>query len=105
MNISKYKQNKLVIEGDLVNYYTACAVLAHDFRNKYFKGNADLDWVGEPGGVLMINDFYFGMDDIITALKKKVTIKKLFEWYDYYTEPTPRAMPKVNFNGWLKGMR
>ena len=92
-----------IIAQDLIDYEYACNALALDFNQRYFKGNADWDWVAGTGSVLMISDFYFGMSDIILALKKEVTIKKLFEWYDYYTEP--RKGNGVNFNNWLKGMR
>lgn len=94
------------IQSDLIDYEYACNGLALDFNQRYFKGNADWCWVSDEGGVLMISDFYFGMEDIILALKKNVSIKKLFEWYDYYTDiRIDDKTEKVNFNNWLKGMR
>lgn len=109
MKLSKYKQKRLEIDECLDEYTYACDELARIFIQKYFKNvavgcNREPEWVcDDPGTVLIANDFYFGMDDIITALKKNVTIKKLFEWYDYYTEPQEGF--KVNFNSWLKGKK
>ncbi|HNU76512.1 MAG TPA: hypothetical protein PKL88_02255 [bacterium] len=107
--ISKYRQERMEINFWLTEYFSDCNELARIFIQKYFRGVAvgcdgSPEWVcDEPGTVLIVNDFYFGMSDIILALKKEVTIKKLFEWYDYYTEP--RKGNGVNFNNWLKGMR
>jgi hypothetical protein len=105
MKLSKYKEKRMLIQSDLDDYYQACNGLAFEFQEKYFgvKYNFYPDWVNdEIGTVLMINDYFFGMDDIILALKKNVTRKKLFEWYDYYTEGNTKL--KVNFNNYLKGV-
>jgi len=92
---------------DLEEYYKACDNLVFDFIDKYFKdeGNSH-DWVGEIGGVAIINDYYFNFDDIVFALKKKVSRKKLFEWYDYSTDPKIYETGKMfNFNSFIKGER
>lgn len=58
------------------------------FKNTYFK-NIDCEdyWIGgEIGGVLFINDFFFGFDNIKYAIDNRITEKELFNWYDKVLE-------------------
>ena len=103
--LSKYKEKRMEIDFWLTEYYSGCNELARLFMLKYFGKDADVppDWVADQiGGVLIVNDYFFNMRDIIIALTKNVTRKKLFEWYDYYTEGNTKL--KVNFNNYLKGV-
>ncbi len=99
------KQKKMEIDFWLTEYANTCNEIARLFEIKYFGKDADLppDWVADRvGEVLIVNDYFFDMRDILTALEKNVTRKKLFEWYDYYTEGNTKL--KVNFNNFLKGV-
>lgn len=54
------------------------------FIDKYFGKDATEVWwiMGEIGGILVINDYYFDIQDIVTALRENTSKKKLFEVYD-----------------------
>ena len=64
-------------------YEKACQKIAQEINKKYFEGEAEIDWVAEDiGGVLMIADYFFDVDEMITALKYKATEKQFFDWYN-----------------------
>lgn len=86
----------------LREYYRACNEIAKAFVGYYFsKGDVDMWWVADiPGTVLVINDYFFGMEDILTALREKAPKKKLFDWIDQQEKKDT----KINFNNYLKGV-
>lgn len=75
------------------------------FVKKYFK-DADWYWIGDDiGGVIEVNDYFFGFDRIREALKYKASAKKLFAYYDLESEKMfeiPESKPDVNFRTFLR---
>lgn len=71
-------------------YEQVCNELMYAFLDEYYlDGGAtinDIDfyWIGsEPGGVLSVGDEFFGMDNIVDAMRYKPTRKQLFDFYYY----------------------
>lgn len=75
MNMSKQLQN----------YYNAVEDLTKLFCKRYFKDTYEYDvndWVASDiGGVICINDYFFNIKYIETAIKHKATKKELFDYY------------------------
>lgn len=54
------------------------------FIARYFDTPVDVYWVNsEIGGVLVINDYFFSLQDIVDYIKYDYSKKKMFERYDY----------------------
>lgn len=74
----------------LQNYYNAVENLTKLFCKRYFKDTYEYnvnDWAASDiGGVICINDYFFGMNYIETAIKHKATKKELFDYYDFALE-------------------
>ena len=69
---------------DLIEQYEDISEqIAKYFCNKYFKTD-EYDWVSnQKGGVLMIGDYYFSLENMLDYLKYKYGVDKMFEHYDY----------------------
>ena len=58
--------------------------VADVFVNKYFGKNAsDVYWIGEDiGGVMVINDYFFDLSDMIDFLRYNYSTDDMFEYYE-----------------------
>jgi len=70
------------------DYEKACEAIAAKFVEKYFKDSyPDSFWVSNDiGGIFFVNDFYFGIDRMVTALKYKATFEQIFDYYNMEIE-------------------
>lgn len=75
------------------------------FIEKYFDGEADYFWIGDDvGGVLSVNDYFFGLDRIIEALRYKASKKDFFAYYDIELDATMKGEKVgINFRNFLRG--
>lgn len=93
----------------LENYYKAVEDLTKLFCKRYFKNFYNYrasDWVGgDIGGVICINDYWFNVKNIETAIKYKATKKELFGYYDYSLENDSENKDCVSFERYLKYFR
>ena len=98
-NMSKY----------LKNYYNAVEDLTKYFCKKYFKDVYEYDvndWVGcDIGGIICINDYWFSLNNIETAIAYKATEKELFGYYDYSYEKHVAEKGCISFEHYLKYFR
>ena len=83
-------------------YEDACQEVADKFVEKYFRNTAsDMFWVGdEVGGVYVINDYFFGMDNMVDYFRHQYTIKDMFACYDYQLEEYTNKKSPVNIKNW-----
>ena len=58
----------------------------------YFVGSQD-----EDREVLAVNDYFFNLEDIVSFIRYKYTIKELFEYYDYALENKKNI---INIKNW-----
>lgn len=67
----------------LKNYQQSIQDIADAFVKKYYGDDiSDQYWTDEIGGIFCANDYYWGVDNMIDALRFKCSKKRLFEWYD-----------------------
>lgn len=94
------------IMKEIIQYEKACEAIKDKFIKKYFKdAYNDWFWVGEKiGGVFYINNYYFNIDFMITALKYKATIDQIFDYYNAEVDYGLREDQgqKFNFKNYLK---
>lgn len=97
---SKDKYNSHV--ALIMRYQDDCNWIAREFSMKYFgeiEFGMEDNWVaGDVGGVIMISDYFFDMENMVRALADKVSKKSLFEWYDQWTDPNNKI--KINLKYW-----
>lgn len=69
----------------LIRYESACEFIATEFVNKYYrKASPEVYWIGDKtGGLLSVNDELYDMDFMVEALRLKIGVKKMFEYYEY----------------------
>mgnify|MGYP001578386179 CR=1 FL=1 len=95
------RNSQLKIKGwatALLKWESATSELASEFVNKYFKGNDDNWWVAEEiGGCFVVGDYFWDMNDIVTAIRHNIPAKKLFGYYDYRIKLTEKGKP-VDYN-------
>lgn len=91
-----------------VQYLIAVERIAMFFTKRYF-GNSysysSRDWVAlDIGGVLMVNDHFFNVDDMIQYMKNKYTRKEMFAYYEYALGIRSEGEDKlpVNIKHWKK---
>ena len=74
------------IQKALNNYEDACENLAARFMEKYYVEDTEYpfhDWVGGTvGEVMLINDDYWSLSDMVTALDLSALPSKLFKWHN-----------------------
>lgn len=70
------------------NYETACQNIAKEFIKTYYVdkdipfSDVDWSWIGdEIGGIIGINDEFWCVDNMKTALELGADKEKLFKWY------------------------
>lgn len=80
-------------------YESACWDVALAFMAKYYKGvECDYWWVAnEVGECLHVNDSYWNMDVMHTALKINAPVGKLFDWYEHSTDPNADKINLIHF--------
>lgn len=85
-------------------YYKSIEDLTKLFCRKYFDEVYEYDtndWVaGDIGDVICINDYWFNMSDIETAIKYSASEKELFDYYDSTLEGK-----EISFKNYLKYFR
>jgi hypothetical protein len=87
---------------DLQNWYKATDKLAKSFADYYFGDATDVYWIsGDVGGVLVINDYFFGMTDIVDYIQYKYSEKDMFDHYEWRAEETMKnGTPIYNIKNW-----
>jgi len=63
-------------------YEMGCEQVADAFVNQYFSG-VSWEWIGdEVGGTLQVCDYFFGLDDMVIAVKLLPPWELIDEWWD-----------------------
>lgn len=88
----------------LTNYELACESIALEFTLQYY---ADVDsefyWIGDQvGGLLSVNDEFYDMQFMVEALRLKIGVKKMFEYYEYKMDPKVKSPNKMEY--WMSGL-
>ena len=87
----------------LDNYFKSCEEVKKAFVKKYFDCPTDIYWIADKiGEVLAVNDYFFDMRFMITALLFNVSGKKMFRFYDYDLQERQTGKSPMNFENWLK---
>jgi len=86
----------------LGEYRAACEEIARVFVDTYhntYPGFTDESrWIADDvGGVLEIGDYFWNMEDMVTALEMECKEKILFQWYDESLEHYLKAGQKEGF--------
>jgi len=92
---------------ELKTYYEATDALAKAFVKKHFEENDFIEplqwWVGDDiGGVYCVNDYYFDVDFMTTALKNKATLGQVIDYYDLSLEAYENSKTIANFKNYIK---
>ncbi len=76
--------------------------LVDAFVKKYYGENAsDVYWIGdEIGGILVVNDQYWNINNVVDALRWNCSKERLFKWYELFIES--RESPCVNLRNYAK---
>ena len=95
------KKTNLILQ----QYYEACKELMGEFVRIYYKESGIEDtevwWVSNNiGTVACINDYYWNMEDMATAIKHNISEKVLFDWYD-----TTNGGSNINLINYLDNTR
>ena len=77
--------------------------LTDKFIRKYFGKDAEAWWVGdEIGGVLAVNDYFFGLDRIVGAMRFKATFEQLSDYHELEMEKIENGKDLANFENYVK---
>ena len=81
------------------NWEKATQALADTFVDRYYgESLSEHYWVGdEIGGILVANDQFWNLGDIVDALKCNCSKKRLFEWYDLLNGKDTRQINLKNY--------
>ena len=82
------------------NYQNACNDYLQAFclKHNFDFEDAKSSWVSDiPGTIVMVGDYYFSMETIITDINEDVPEHVLFQWYDYSLEDGCN----MNYQTWL----
>ena len=99
----------IIKENILSDWEKVTNDLATEFVIKYFSAaesefGEDYWWVaGEVGGVLFVNDYFFGFSRIVEAIRYEATAEQLFEYYKLEAKSHKENPMKVNFRNYVKG--
>ena len=87
----------------LNDYYDACNLIKIAFIEEYFcdeditLNDVDAYWIADkPGEVCFINDYFWNMEDFVTALDFQIPKTVLFKWYDYSLEEHEKGKCPIN---------
>lgn len=88
-------------------YKQACEEVREAFVQKYYntypEWTDESEWVaGDIGGVLAVNDEYWSIADMVTALKLDANEKDLFDWYNDSIDAAIRQQEYYNLENYLK---
>lgn len=75
------------------------------FFAEYYFGNdiSDFYWVADDiGGVCVINDYFFDLNDMVDFLCYRYSKKKMFEYYEYRLECANSWDTGVNIRDYKK---
>lgn len=100
----------------LVNYEIACEKVAKEFVKKYFVDeyegsepevtidDIDFSWVGDRVGEILVvqDEYFFNLSDIVYSLRRKVSPDLLFEWYDEMIADGVDDKPILNLENYIK---
>lgn len=93
----------------LHEYENVCVRLAHAFVAQYycekddFVEDVSMFWVGdEVGSVLVINDDFWNMEDIVQAFRYNPTRDQLFKWHDQWIDEKNKE--KKNLKWFVKNV-
>ncbi len=94
-------------------YENACNKIVLEIFKAYFSEYETIEygydwfWVSDTvGDVLCIGDYYFSLDDMITALRYNCPEKQFFDWYDHCLSLAREdKKPEVNFKNYIKYYR
>ncbi len=68
----------------LKNWEDETELLATYFINRYFGNDTEHYWVcDEIGSVLVVNDYFFNVGDMVEFIRGNYSKDKMFEYYDY----------------------
>lgn len=90
------------------DFENATEALTEVFMDTYFPNTYKKEtfWVcDEIGSVFFINDYFFTLDRILESLRRNVSRKQLFGYYDYELEHStthPNEPTPINFSHYLK---
>lgn len=94
------------MKKELKAYYEATDNLAKFFANKYFTDkNCEPEewWVADDiGGVYHVNDYYFDINYMATALEYNATFDQVADYYDLALEAYENKKTIANFKNYLK---
>ena len=88
----------------ILAYEEAVENLASAFIEKYYGTEAtEVWWVAEQvGGVLIINDGFWNLEDIVTALRLKIPKRVLFKWDSDSLDAAMKEETFMNLNTFFK---
>jgi hypothetical protein len=88
----------------LTNWEKCTLALARAFVKHYFGNPQDYDWYfisDEIGSVLVINDYFFGMTDIVDYIQYKYSEKDMFDHHDTMLKNAEKGMSiDANIKNW-----
>lgn len=89
-------------EQEITKYNVACNEILHHFKVKYFCDRKtavdDIDsfWIADRiGSVVCIGDYFWNMEDMVYALEKNISAKRVFDYNDKSIEDredAPRSL-------------
>ena len=87
----------------LQNWENETEELCQYFHDRYFGKNADIWWVSESiGGVLVIADYFFSLNDVVDFIRYSYSKKEMFNYYNYRLEYPDHDKPCVCIRDWRK---
>ena len=89
----------------LNNWEKTPDAIAFEFVKKYYGKEcvADYYWIADDiGGCLAINDEFWSLDRMKTALELNATYEQIMEFYYYETELPEDEKVIINFKNYLK---
>ena len=86
---------------ELKAWEKATQELADAFVEKYYGKDADVYWVSdEIGDILVVNDQFWNVGNIVDALRWNCSEERLFEWYELFIESS--ETPRVNLRNYAR---
>ena len=78
--------------------------LAKYFVKKYFgKDASETYWIANDiGGCMVVNDYFFAMENMVDYLRYKYSVEDMFAHYDYDLESVSAGLSPINIRNWKK---